>query len=306
MKQCELLIIGAGAAGLSAGLYAARSGIIPVIIDEAGGGGQITQIDNLENYPGVFPAVNGFDFIETLSRQAKNFGASIITSTVRFIDKKDSLFTVSTDKETYQSPALIFATGAVHSTLDVPGEKELTGRGVSYCAVCDGPFFKNKQVIVVGGGDSAVTEAIYLSQIASSVQLIHRRDSLRAQKTLQDKLFENEKITVHFNKTVTSIKGSNKVQGVELKDTVTGEISELNSDAVFIFTGIIPRTTLLENLPKDMNGYILTNEKMETAVPGLFAAGDVRSKPLRQIVTAASDGAIAGFFAADFAKDFKN
>lgn len=302
MEQTDVLIIGAGVAGLSAGLYAARSGMQVTILDEAGAGGQVLQIDDLENYPGVFPAVNGYAFVQTMVTQAESFGVKIVQTSVKSIDKKGELFSVGTGNGDFTAPALIFATGADHSKINVPGEEELAGRGVSYCAVCDGPFFKNKNVVVVGGGDSACTEALYLANIAAHVDLIHRRNELRTQKTNADRIFANEKITVHFDTTVKQINGKMKVESVTLTNVKTGEELDLPTNAVFVFVGMVPRTTLLENLPKDKSGYIVTNEKMETAIPGLFVAGDVRSKPLRQIVTACSDGAIAGFTAAEFVK----
>lgn len=307
MKNSDVLIIGAGVAGLSAGLYAARSGMNVIIIDEIGGGGQILQIDNLENYPGVFPAINGSDYIETLLNQARHFGAEIIQATVNSIDKKNNKFSVKTGNDEFLASALIVATGAEHSKLGIPGEKELSGAGVSYCAVCDGPFFKNKRVAVIGGGDSACTEALYLAGIAAHVDVIHRRDVLRATHTIAERILHNEKIEVHFNCVAKKINGSNLVENLEIENVITGEISSLQESAVFVLIGMNPRTALLETLPKDKGGYFVTDEKMATAVPGLFIAGDVRSKPLRQIVTAAADGAIAGHSAAEYVKGiFKN
>ena len=187
---------------------------------------------------------------------------------------------------------MCIATGAVHRNLEVPGEKELTGRGVSYCAVCDGPFFRNKKIVVIGGGDSACSEATYLSSISGDVSIIHRRDSFRAQKSVIDKMLAAG-VKPIYDTVVESINGSNKVESVTLKNVKTGESSEFKTDAVFIFTGMIPQTELVGMLPKDDAGYLITDENMETSMPGLFAAGDVRSKPFRQIVTAVADGAIA-------------
>lgn len=302
MRETDLVIIGAGAAGLSAAVYALRSGVKVTVIDEAGGGGQISQIETLENYPGLFPAVNGSDFIESLKNQAEHFGAQLIFAQVSSIDKTQDLFSVKTAKETYVSKALIIATGAVHSKLEVPGEAQFTGKGVSYCAVCDGPFFRNRIVSVAGGGESALNEALFLTNFASEVHLIHRREQFRASEFTQEKVRSNPKIKIHLNQKVKSINGNNFVESLTLENSVDGTLSKLETDGLFIFTGMIPRTNLLENLPKDEKGYIKTNEQMQTIIPGLFAAGDVRSKPLRQIVTAASDGAIAGFFAGEFAK----
>ncbi|MCI6546165.1 MAG: thioredoxin-disulfide reductase [Spirochaetia bacterium] len=300
MRKSDVLIIGAGAAGLSAGLYAARLGMNVIIIDEIGGGGQILQIDNLENYPGVFPAIKGGDYIETLLNQTRHFGVEIIQATVSSIDKKNNMFFVKAGNNEFLASSLIVATGAEHSKLGIPGEKELSGAGVSYCAICDGPFFKNKKVAVIGGGDSACTEALYLAGIASHVDIIHRRNDFRATKAIAERVFNNDKINVHFNSVAKKISGSSFVENLEIENSATGEISILPESAVFILIGMAPRTALLETLPKDKAGYFITDEKMATVVPGLFIAGDVRSKPLRQIVTAASDGAIAGHSAAEY------
>lgn len=302
MENKDILIIGAGIAGISAGMYAARSGMKVAVIDEAGCGGQVLQIDNLENYPGVFPAVNGYDFMENAKKQALSFGAEIIQTSATSIDKKDNKFFVSTPKGTFSAPALIYATGAEHKTLGVKGEKEFAGAGVSYCAVCDGPFFRNKTVTVIGGGDSAGTEALYLANLAAKVHIVHRRDEFRMVKSVSERLFSNPKIEVHLNSTVKEIKGSGKVSSIQIENTLTKENTEIPTDGVFIFVGMSPKTELVEMLKKDEGGYIVTNEKMETVIPGLFIAGDVRSKPLRQIVTAASDGAIAAHSAAEYVK----
>ena len=288
----DYIIIGAGVAGLASAQYAARAGLNTIVLEGTSMGGQATQIADLENYPGVFPAVNGYDFIDTMRKQAETFGAQIKQVTVISIDKKGDDFVVTTKKETYTAPALLIATGAIHRNLEVPGEKELTGRGVSYCAVCDGPFFRNKRIVVVGGGDSACSEAVYLSTLSKDVSIIHRRDSFRAQKAVSDKMLAAG-VKPIYNTVVKAVKGTNKVEALTLQNVKTGEESELPCDAVFVFTGMLPQTTLVEMLPKDEAGYIITNEDMETSIPGLFAAGDVRSKSFRQVVTAAADGATA-------------
>ena len=288
----DYIIIGAGVAGLASAQYAARAGLNTIVLEGTSMGGQATQIADLENYPGVFPAVNGYDFIDTMRKQAETFGAQIKQVTVISIDKKGDDFVVTTKKETYTAPALLIATGAIHRNLEVPGEKELTGRGVSYCAVCDGPFFRNKRIVVVGGGDSACSEAVYLSTLSKDVSIIHRRDSFRAQKAVSDKMLAAG-VKPIYNTVVKAVKGTNKVEALTLQNVKTGEESELPCDAFFVFTGMLPQTTLVEMLPKDEAGYIITNEDMETSIPGLFAAGDVRSKSFRQVVTAAADGATA-------------
>ncbi len=291
-KQYDYIIIGAGPAGLSSAQYAARGGLKTIVLEGMGAGGQVVQIPDLENYPGVFPAVNGYDFIETMKKQAESFGAQIQQVQVSSIDKKGKDFVITTKDTIYSAPALCIATGAIHKNLGVPGEKEFTGRGVSYCAVCDGPFFRNKKIFVVGGGDSACSEAIYLSSISSDVSIIHRRDSFRAQKTIVDKMLAAG-VKPIYNSVVKSINGTTKVESLTLENTKTGEQTIVDCNVVFIFAGMSPQTELVDMLRKDETGYIITDEKMQTSIPGLFAAGDVRAKPFRQIVTATSDGAIA-------------
>jgi len=295
----DYVIIGAGPAGLASAQYAARSGLKTVVLDPAGAGGQVMQISELENYPGVFPAVNGADFMDNMRVQAESFGASIEMVEVSSIDKRGADFIITTKNKVYTAPCLCIASGAFHRNLGVPGEAELTGRGVSYCAVCDGPFFRNKRIVVVGGGDSACSEAIYLSTISKDVSIIHRRDSFRAQKAVVDKML-GAGVKAVYDSVVKSINGEGRVQSVTLENVKTGAESQLEADAVFIFTGMIPKTELVEMLPKDGNGYITTDENMATSMPGLFVAGDVRSKSFRQIVTAAADGAIAAHSAYEF------
>lgn len=291
-QKFDYVIIGGGTAGLSSALYAARGGLSVLVLDSAGAGGQALQITELENYPGVFPAVDGVTFIMNIQRQAEQFGARIVQAAVSSIDKQGDVFVVRTAKSSYEAKCLCIATGAVHSTLGVPGEKELAGRGVSYCATCDGPFFRNKKIVVVGGGDSACSEAVYLSALSKDVTIIHRRDSFRAQQAVVDKMLACGVKPV-FDAVVKSINGGNKVESVTIENVKTGGQSQIEADAVFIFVGMLPKTDLVDNLKKDKGGYIITDENMQTSVPGLFAAGDVRSKTFRQIVTAASDGAVA-------------
>ena len=302
--EFDYIIIGAGAAGLASAQYAARGGLKTVVLEGIVEGGQIMQITELENYPGIFPSCSGVDFIKTMKEQTLAFGAQIHNVNVSSIDKTSNQFVIKTKDKIYKSKCLLIATGAVHKQLEVPGEKELSGRGVSYCAVCDGPFFKNRNIVVVGGGDSACSEAIYLSSISDKVSIVHRRDSFRAQKAVVDKML-NSGVKPIYDSVVQSINGSVKVESVTLKNVKTGQTSDVPCDAVFIFTGMTPQTSLVEMLAKDENGYIKTNENMETAMPGLFAAGDVRSKSFRQIVTAVSDGAIAANSAKHYIENLK-
>ena len=302
----DLIIIGSGPAGLSAAQYGARANLKTLVIENGSVGGQVLNINDFENYPGVFPAVKGSDFINTMVEQAKAFGAEFLQGTVSSIDKIKNQFIVKTDKGELKSFTLVIATGAAHRKLGIPGEKELSGMGVSYCATCDGPFFKNRKVVVVGGGDSACDEATYLATLASEVTLIHRKGTLRAQKAVAEKVLNNPKIKVIFNTVVKEIKGKYKVEEVVLENTTTGEISSLEADGVFIFVGMIPQTDLVEMLPKDEGGYIKTNESMETAIKGMYCVGDIRSKPFRQVVTATSDGATAAFSAGLYIRELKN
>lgn len=295
----DYIIIGAGPAGLASAQYASRGGLNCVVLDSAGAGGQVAQIAEIENYPGVFPSVNGFDFMQTMQKQTESFGAKIEMVQVKSIDKVGENYVVATKNKNFEAPTLCIATGAIHRNLEVPGEKEFAGRGVSYCATCDGPFFRNKKIIVVGGGDSACSEAIYLSSLSKDISIIHRRDSFRAQKAVVEKML-SVGVKPIYNSVVEKINGSQKVESLSVKNVKTGEISEIICDAIFIFTGMLPQTELVDMLPKDESGYIKTDENMQTSMPGLFAAGDVRSKSFRQIVTAVSDGAIAANSAREF------
>ena len=297
----DYIIIGAGPAGLSSAQYAARSGLKTIVLEGMGPGGQVAQIFELENYPGVFPAVNGFDFVETLRKQAEAFGAQIKQVQVTSIDKTGKDFIIQTKDTTYSAPALCMATGAVHKNLGVPGEEELKGRGVSYCATCDGPFFRNKKIVVIGGGDSACSEAIYLASLSKDVTIVHRRNEFRAQKALVDKMLKAGVKPV-YDSVVKQINGQNKVESITLENVKTGEQTDFECAAVFIFAGMAPQTDLVDMIKKDISGYIMTDENMQTSIPGLYAAGDVRSKPFRQIVTAVSDGAIAANAAKEFIK----
>lgn len=295
----DYVIIGAGPAGLASAQYAARSGLNTVVLDPAGAGGQALQIAELENYPGVYPVVNGADFMDNMCNQAEAFGAKIELVTVTSIDKTGSDFIVTTKRKIFKAPCLCLATGAFHKNLGVPGEAEFTGRGVSYCATCDGPFFRNRKIVVVGGGDSACSEAVYLSTLSKDVTIIHRRNEFRAQKAVVDKMLAAGVKPV-YDTVLKEIKGGMKVESLVIENVKTGEQSELTCDAVFIFAGMVPQTELVDMLPKDGNGYIVTDETMATSMPGLFAAGDVRSKSFRQVVTATADGAIAAHSAYEF------
>ena len=309
--DADLIIIGAGPAGLTAAQYGGRANLSVLVLEKLAPGGQVLLIDALENYPGIAPGKSGYDFSEDLHRQAKEFGAKFLSEEAQALTKEGDLFTVTLGNgKTLSSRALIIATGARHKTLDIPGEKEFYGRGVSYCATCDGPFFKNKKIFVVGGGDAACDEAMFLSRLTNQVNLIHRRDRFRAQKTLADRTLNNPNIRVRFNTVMKEIKGAGgKVASVVLAKAGAAQDSDFaeeSADGVFIFTGTAPQTSLVSGekgglrAEMDETGYIITDQHMASSVPGLFAAGDVRATPFRQVVTAAGDGAVAAHSAAAY------
>ncbi len=294
MKQYDLIIIGGGAAGLTAAQYGARSGLKTILIEGAIPGGQALWVESLENYPGLSTPISGFEMAERFTKQAEEFGAEIAHDQVSSVTKEKKSFHVQTESTLYAAEALIVATGAKRRYLGVKGEEELGGKGVSYCATCDGPFFKGKRILVVGGGDAACVEAMFLSKLSDNIVMIHRKETFRAQKAIAQQVLDNESIQVRFNTTLVEIKGISKVESVLLRNGITGEIQEEPMDAVFIFIGSEPQTQLVDHLvQKDEGGYIVTNSEMESSCPGLFAAGDVRATPFRQVIVAASDGAIA-------------
>ena len=299
-----MIILGSGPAGLSAAQYAARAAL-KVLVIENGASSQAFNINKLENYPGLHPAVSGPDFMDAMKAQAADFGATFRMASITSIDKIGDTFSLKSDSETFKASTVLIATGAEHRKLGIPGENEFEGRGVSYCATCDGPFFRNKRIVVIGGGDAACDEATYLSTLSSDVTIIHRKASFRAQKAVAERILANDGIKKIFNTVVKEIKGTQKVESVVVENTQTGEVSEIGADGVFIFVGMIPRSDLVEMLPKDDGGYIITNEKMETPVKGLYCAGDIRSKSFRQVVTATADGAIAADSAGKYIRELK-
>jgi len=299
-KNYDVVIIGAGPAGMTAAVYTARSNLSTVMIERGVPGGQMANTEDVENYPG-YESILGPDLANKMLDHAKKFGTEYAYGDVQeIIDEKEYKIVKAGNKQ-YKAKAVIIATGSKPRLLGVPGEQELAGRGVSYCAVCDGAFFNNKELVVVGGGDSAVEEAVYLTKFASKVTIIHRRDQLRAQKILQDRAFKNEKIDFIWNSTVEEILGEDRVEAVRIKNKETGETTDFPTNGVFIYVGNEPLTTPFKNLGiTNESGYILTNENMETKIPGIFAAGDVREKNLRQIVTATGDGSIAAMAAQQY------
>ncbi|MGG0655138.1 thioredoxin-disulfide reductase [Rummeliibacillus pycnus] len=293
-KIYDVVIIGAGPAGMTAAVYTSRGNLSTLMLERGIPGGQMANTEEVENYPG-FESILGPELSTKMFEHAKKFGAEYAYGDVTEIIDGEEFKIIKAGSKEYKTRSIIITTGAEYKKMGIPGEKELGGRGVSYCAVCDGAFFKNKNLIVVGGGDSAVEEGMYLTRFAEKVTIVHRRDKLRAQKIIQDRAFANEKIDFIWNNTVKEIhEKDGKVGSVTLVSTVDGSEQEVQADGVFIYIGMLPLTKPFENLGiLNETGYIKTNAEMETSVPGIYAAGDVRDKTLRQIVTATGDGSIA-------------
>lgn len=294
MEIRDLIIIGAGPAGLAAAIYGTRAGFVTLVMEETGiGGGQVLTTYEVDNYPGL-PGISGFDLGMKFREHAQNAGAEFADVKVTGITDEGEHKIVHTQEGDYCAKAVIAATGASHNHLNVPGEEELAGMGVSYCATCDGAFFKDKIATVVGGGDVAVEDAIFLARACSKVYLVHRRESLRAAKSLQDKLFSLQNVEIIWESTVEEIYGDGAVEGIRIRNVITGDIRELSTDGVFIAVGTHPNTEAFQGLlSMDEKGYIIAGEDGKTNVNGVFAAGDVRTKRQRQIITAAADGANA-------------
>lgn len=289
----DLAIIGSGPAGYTAGIYASRASLKPVLFEGLESGGQLMLTTDVENYPGFDSGIMGPDLMQIFKKQAERFGTEIKTETINSIKKIDGGFSLESAKDSYEFKSVIISSGASAKWLDIKGEKELQGHGVSACATCDGFFFKEKEVIVVGGGDSAMEEALFLTKFAKKVYIVHRRDSFRASKIMQDRVLGNDKIEVLWNKEVTEIHGSESVESVSLSDTKDGSSSEVNIDGVFMAIGHTPNVDFLDGLVElDEKGYVKTGFTTETStsVPGVFAAGDVADSIYRQAVTAAGTG----------------
>ncbi len=305
----DLVIIGSGPAGLSAGLYAARARINTLIIEKDSAGGQIATTDEVANYPGSIENATGPSLVQRMVDQAESFGAKMVSDTIESVDFSDKVKLVKGQKEEYKAKSVVIATGAVPRPIGCPGEKELVGRGVSYCATCDGAFFEDLEVFVMGGGDTAVEEAMYLTKFAKKVTIIHRRDELRAAKSIQEKAFKNDKIEFIWDSAITELKGDGLLESIKIKNLKTGEEREIFADeddgtfGVFPFIGYLPATKLFDGIIDIEGGYIKTDEDMKTNVEGVFAAGDVRVKSLRQVVTATADGAIAAIQAEKYIED---
>ncbi|MFA6224321.1 MAG: thioredoxin-disulfide reductase [Desulfomonilaceae bacterium] len=297
--QTDLIILGGGPAGLTAGLYAARARIKVVLLEKGAPGGQMAATELVDNYPGQPDPILGYELAQKMETQARKFGLEIQNADIVSVSKTDSGFDLKNEDGTaYSSRTLILATGANPIKLGIPGEYKFAGRGVSYCAVCDGPFFKDVEVAVIGGGDSATEEAVYLTRFASRVHLVHRRNQLRAVKEIQEKAFAEPKLTIHWNSVPEEIVGKIDVESLFIRSTLDGNISKLPVGGVFFYVGIKPTDEAFRGLVQsDERGFILTDVNMAASVPGIFAAGDIRAKILRQISTAVGDGAIAAYSA---------
>jgi thioredoxin reductase (NADPH) len=297
-KIYEVIIIGGGPAGLTAGLYTSRSRLNTLLIETGLLGGQMTTTELIENYPGFPQGITGDELSRLMEEQAKRFGLEVISQEVLEVRSERDMKVVKTNDTTFRSKVLIICTGTEYRKLGVFGEKEFAGKGVSYCATCDGAFFRDSQIIVVGGGDSALTEALYLTKFAKEITIVHRRDALRGIKIYQERVMANPKIKLLWNSVVQEIKGDSVVRSILVKNVKTGELNEVNTDGVFLFVGLSPRTEFLKGLMTlDEAGYIITDDNCETSIRGVFAAGDCRKRLLRQIATAVGDGATAAFAA---------
>lgn len=293
-RDCKVLIIGAGPAGFSAGIYTGRAGLSPIIITGPTLGGQASLTADIENYPGFVESVSGSELMDKFREQAEKFGAEMVSDVVEKVDFSSQPLIVETGVTTYRCEKVIIAAGSNHLPLNVPGEKEFTGRGVSYCATCDGFFYRKKNVAVIGGGNSAVEEAEFLTRFAASVTIIHRRDALRADKIVQDRAFENPKIKFCWNSVVTEIVGEEKVTGLKIKNVKTGEESLMPIDGVFIFVGTKTVTDFVDGQLEIENGTIKVGPDMQTSVPNVYAAGESVDSRYRQVIVSAALGAQAG------------
>ena len=306
----DAIIVGGGPAGLTVGLYTSRAGMKSLLIESLAAGGQAAATDAIENYPGFPDRIKGSDLIDKFKRQVEIFGLEFSSGEVKNIERWKTedfnVWQVVVGDRTYNALAIIVAVGARPKELGVPGENKLRGKGVSYCATCDGPFFHNLDIVVVGGGDTAVKEALFLTRFARKVILVHRRDRLRATKVLQERALSHEKINFIWNSVVTKILGETTVEGIRINNLKTEEESDIPCRGVFIFVGINPNTRFLKaTVEMDEEGYIITDENMKTSADGIYACGDCRQKLLRQIVTACGDGATAAFAAQQYVEELK-
>jgi thioredoxin reductase (NADPH) len=304
-KVYDVIIAGAGPAGMTAAVYTSRAKMETLMVEKAAPGGQMTKTEEIENYSG-FETILGPDLSSKMFEHSKKFGADYIRGDITEVKDGFPYKTVVIDRLEYKAKSVIIATGAQYRYLGVPGEKQLSGFGVSYCAVCDGAFFEDQELVVVGGGDSAVEEAIFLTRFASKVTIVHRRDQLRAQKIIQNRAFDNPKINFIWNSTVEEILGEGMVSGVRIKNKVNGDTTDFPCNGVFIYIGMNPNSESIRNLGiTNQNGYVEVDEKMRTRVQGIFSAGDVNEKMLRQVITATGDGSIAALSAQHYVENLE-
>lgn len=303
MNVYDVVIVGGGPAGLSAGLYAGRARLNALLIEKDKDGGQIVITSEIENYPGCLPEESGSTLVERMTKQVEKFGIKRTSDCIESVDFSGDIKVLKGKRNEYHAKTVIIATGAYPKPIGCPGERELIGKGVSYCATCDGNFFEDFEIYVVGGGDTAVEEALYLTKFGRKVTIIHRRDELRAAKSIQEKAFNNPKVDFMWDSVVKEIKGDGMVQSMSVENVKTGEVTDIVADeedgtfGIFGFIGYLPQSKCFEGSLDMEYGYIRTNENMETNIPGVFAAGDIRIKSLRQVVTACADGAIAAVMA---------
>ena len=293
----DLLILGAGPAGLAAAIYGCRANLRVLVFEQMLAGGEIASTDRLDNYPGFPEGIGGAEFGQLLEQQARRFGAEIISAAIEETSLGEEVKKVRTARGWFYGRTVIIATGTVPRLLGVPGEDKLRGRGISFCATCDGPFFREKKVAVVGGGDAALQEALYLTRFVQQIFLIHRRDELRAVPYLQEQVFRQPRIKILWDTVVKGFHGEQKIEKLTLQNVKNAQTLDLPVDGVFLYIGRAPHTGYFQGVEVDGRGYIITSEEMETSLPGVFAAGDVRRKFLRQVITAASDGAVAAMMA---------
>jgi thioredoxin reductase (NADPH) len=303
----DIIILGGGPAGLTAGIYASRALMKTLLLEKIAPGGLVVTTEKVENFPGFSEGISGYELMQQMEKQATKFGLEILSEEVMMISEENRVFNIKTTTQNYKALSIIIATGRTHRKLGIEGEDLFFGRGVSCCATCDGPLFKDKEVVVVGGGDSAVEEALFLTRFVKKVYLVHRRDRLRASAILQERAKVNNKIEFVWNSIISRIDGKNKIEKVAIKNLIDNKEKYLNVDGVFVFIGFEPNTTLLKDfIELDENGYIITDSEMKTSRNGIFAAGDVRNQTLKQIITACGDGAIAAVSAQHFVEHLKN
>ena len=297
----DTIIIGGGPGGYTAALYAARAGFSALVLEKLSPGGQMATTDQIDNYPGFPQGVNGFELALEMQKGAQRFGAQTELAEVLRVDLRGPVKEVVTQKETYRAPTVVLATGASPRELGLPGERELRGRGVSYCATCDGMFYRGKTVAVVGGGNTAAADVLYLSRLCEKVYLIHRRDQLRASRVYLEPLKQAENVEILWDSQVTELLYGETLTGIKVRNKKTGETRELSLDGLFLAVGQLPNTQLFQGqVELDAAGYVVADETTRTNLPGVFAVGDLRQKPLRQVVTAAADGAVAAHFLEEY------